>query len=167
MTTIICLKLFLFSQHPYLDKRYRYRQQRGITQDHLMTCKQSYIYIYIYIHIYIHIYIIYISKTTCNKIDPCWIPQFISPVSEKTSIVAEKFLFERYDWNRLMTDSLKPIHFIFCKSAVWSNESNVFYRSTRIIPVWNHLSISLKIKSVSCTRQESVEKCMQKLAWYL
>ena len=60
---------------------------------------------------------------------------------------SQKYLFERYDWDHLITDSLKPIHSIFCKSTVWSNESNAFCRSIRVITAWNPLSIPLKIKS--------------------
>ena len=152
MTKIPCLKLFLFFQHPSLDKRYRYCHCRGMIQFHLMPVVSH----------------LYIRKRSVPKIDPCGTPQFISPASEKTfSSVTKNFLFERYDWNHLMTDCLKPIHSIFCKSTVWSNVSNAFCRSPRIIPVWNPLSIPLKRKSVSYTRQEeSVEKFAQKPDWY-
>ena len=36
VTKIPCLKLFLLFQYPYLDKRYRYRQHKGMTQFRLM-----------------------------------------------------------------------------------------------------------------------------------
>ena len=66
---------------------------------------------------------IYIKKRS----GPCGTPQFISLASENFSSVSNKnSLFERYDWNHLMTGSLKQIHSIFCKSTVWSNVSNVF-----------------------------------------
>ena len=62
---------------------------------------------------------IYVRKGSGIKIDPCRTPQFISPASKKTfSSVTKNFLFERFDWNHLMTDSLKLIHSIFCKSTV-------------------------------------------------
>ena len=48
-----------------------------------------------------------------------------------------------------------------------SNVSNAFCKSARIIPVWNPLSIPLKIKLVSGTRQESVETFARKPDWYL
>ena len=55
-------------------------------------------------------------------IDPCGKPQFISLASGKTfSTVTKYFQFERYDWNHLISDSLKLIHSISCKSTVWSN----------------------------------------------
>ena len=132
---ILCLRHFLVFQHPSFDKRYRYRLHRDMTQFCLMPVVN-------------HLYI-YISKGSGPKIDPCARPQFISPASEKTSFgVTKKSLFERYDWNSLMTVSLKPIHSIFCESTVWSNLLNAFCRSTRIIPVWNSLWIRLIIKSV-------------------
>ena len=83
MTKIPYLKLFLFFQHPDLDKRYRYRQHRGMTQFRLMPAVS-------------HLIIYY--KESDTKIDPCETPQFISPASEKTfSSVTKNFLFERYD----------------------------------------------------------------------
>ena len=54
-----------------------------------------------------------------RKIDPCGTPRFISPAYGKTfSSVAKKFLFERYNLKHLMTDSLKPIRSIHCKSTL-------------------------------------------------
>ena len=41
-----------------------------------------------------------------------------SPASAKTSSITTKKLFERYDSDHLMTDYLKPIHSIFCRSTV-------------------------------------------------
>ena len=83
MTKIPYLKLFLFFQHPDLDKRYKYRQHRGMTQFRFMPVVS-------------HLYIYY--KESDTKIDPCEKPQFISPASEKTfSSVTKNFLFERYD----------------------------------------------------------------------
>ena len=80
---VLCLRLFLFFQHPYLDIRYRYRQHRGMTQSRL---------------IYYGTLFTYIRKRSDSKIDSCGTPQFISPTSEKTfSSVTKKFLFERYD----------------------------------------------------------------------
>ena len=73
MTKIPFLKLFLFFEHPYLDKRYRYRQHRDMIQFRLMPVVS-------------HLYML--GRT----------PQFISPASEKTfSSVTKNFLFERYD----------------------------------------------------------------------
>ena len=67
MTKIPCLKLFLFFQNSYLDKRYKYRQHRGMTQFH--ACGNSFIYI---------------RKKSGPKVDPCRTPEFIiSPASEK------------------------------------------------------------------------------------
>ena len=69
------LKTFLFFPYTYLDKRYRYRQHRVLTQYRLMSVEWP-------------------------KIDFCGTPQFISPATEKTcSSVIKNFLFERYDWN--------------------------------------------------------------------
>ena len=46
--------------------------------------------------------------------------------SEKAfSSVTKNFLLERYDWNHLMTDSLKPTYFIFCKSMVGSSQCEI------------------------------------------
>ena len=42
------------------------------------------------------------------------------------------------------------------------NVQNACCMSTRIIPVWTPLFISLKMKSVSCRRQESIEKFARK-----
>ena len=141
MPKIPSLKLFLFFQNPYLDKRYRYRQHR-VDAISFEAYGKSFIYI---------------RKRSDPSIDLYGTLQFISPESEKTfSSVTKKFLCERRDWNHLMNYSLKPIHSFFCKSTVWSIVSNAFCRSTRIIPVWNTLSIPLKIKPASCTRRESV-----------
>ena len=95
-----CLKFFLFFQHPYLDKRYKYRQHKGMTQFHLMS---------VVIHLCIFGRGAFLKGT----------PEFISPVSEKTFFsVTKNVLFQRCDWNHLMTDSLKPMHSIFCKNRV-------------------------------------------------
>ena len=52
------------------------------------------------------------------SINPYGTPQFSSPASEKTcSSATKRFLFERYDSEHLMTDSLKPIHSVFSKST--------------------------------------------------
>ena len=51
------------------------------------------------------------------KIDPHGTPQFSSSASQKICSCATKhFLFERYDSESLMTDSLKPMHSIFSRS---------------------------------------------------
>ena len=142
VTKILYLKLVLFFQNPYLDKRHRYHQRYGPVL--FNACVKSFTYIYIYIYIYIY-------------------RQFNLKSENIFSSVTKNFLFERYNWNYLITDSLKPIHSIFCKSLVWSNMSNADYRSTRIIAVWNLLSNPLKIKSVSYTRQESVENFNENL----
>ena len=53
------------------------------------------------------------------KIDLYGTLQFVSLTAKKTFSSATKtFLFERYDLNHLMTNSLKPIHSIYCKSTV-------------------------------------------------
>ena len=82
-------------------------------------------------------------------------------------LVSQKTLWEI--WLKPFNDwlPLKPIHSIFCKSMVWSNVSNAFCQSTSIISVWNLLSIPLRIKSASCTRQEFIEKSVRKPDWYL
>ena len=50
--------------------------------------------------------------------NPYGTPQYSSPASEKTcSSATKRFLFERYDSEHLMTDSLKPIHSVFSKST--------------------------------------------------
>ena len=58
---------------------------------------------------------LYIRKKSIPKTDFRGKPQFIRPAFEKTFSSVKKILFERYDWNHLMTDSLKPIHSIFVK----------------------------------------------------
>ena len=80
---------FLFFQHVYLDNRYRYCQNRGMTQFRLIAVVNH----------------LYVRKRSSPKIDPYGTPQFISPVSEKKfSSVTKNFLFEGYDRNHLMTD---------------------------------------------------------------
>ena len=85
---ILCLRLFLFFQYPYLGRRYKYHQHRGMTQFCLMLVV-NYLYIF------------------DPKINPCGTPQFISTAFEKISSgVTKNFFFERhYDANHLMTDS--------------------------------------------------------------
>ena len=86
-----------------------------------------------------------------------------------------KFLSERYDWNCLKTilsihaihKSIKSTQSIFCKNIMWSNLSSAFCRSTWFIPVGKKSSIPIKMKSVSCVRQEYVENFAQKPDWYL
>ena len=90
MTKTFCLKLFLFFQYLYLNKRYRYRQHRRMTQFRLMVN---------------HLYIL--GKGAALK--PRGTPQFISPASEMTSF-SEIWLKRFNDW------LLKTIHSIFCKS---------------------------------------------------
>ena len=77
---------------------------------------------------------IYIRKRSGPKTDPCGTPELISSASEK---ISSNFLFDKYDWNHLMTDTLKPIHSIFCKSTMWSKVPTTFCRSTGIILVEN------------------------------
>ena len=62
---ISCLKLFVFFQHPYFDKRYRYCQHRCMTQFRLMSVVN-------------HLHIL-----GRGGADSCGTPQFISPASEK------------------------------------------------------------------------------------
>ena len=70
--TTLCLSLVLFLEHPYFDKKYKYRQHRGMIQIRSMpVINHNFIYIYyieytyyinniynIYVefYIYIHIY---------------------------------------------------------------------------------------------------------------
>ena len=78
MTKIVCLKIFLFFQHPYFDKRYRYRQYRSIDPVSFNACGKSFIYI---------------KKRSGPRTDACGTPQFISPASEETfSSVKKKFV---------------------------------------------------------------------------
>ena len=80
------------------------------------------------------------------KKDPYGAPQYSSPPSEKTCSSATKhFLFERYDSEHLMTDSLKPIHSLFSKSAAWFNVCESFCRSTKMILLEKSSSIPLKV----------------------
>lgn len=66
-----------------------------------------------------------------------------------------------------ITGVLKPRHVIFFRRILWSNVSNAFLRSIKIMPVRIPLSMPIKMKSVSCTRHKLVEKCAIKPNWYL
>ena len=94
---IRCLKIFLFFQHCYLDKRFRYCQHRGMTHFCLMSVVN-----HLYIDIYRYIGISCIKYRSDPKVDPCGTPQFIGPVPEKKfSSVTKSFLFERYSFHFL------------------------------------------------------------------
>ena len=63
------------------------------------------------------------------------------------------------DWRNDWLIKTSTFHFLW---LMWFIVPRPFCRSAKIIPVWTFLSICLKIKSISCARQESVEKFAQK-----
>ena len=149
VTKIFWLRPFLFFQQPYLDKRSRYIQHRGMTKFCLMAVVN-------------HLYIL--ERGAALRKILVEHNSLIVQDLKRHLLVSQK---KRYDWNHLMTNSLKSIHSIYYKSAVWPNLSNAFCRSARIITAWNTLSIFLKIKSASRKRQDSVKKIDRKPDWYL
>ena len=101
----------------------------------------------------------YIRKRSGLKIDPCGTPPLISPASEKISSVTKNFLFERSDWNLLMTDSLKSIYSIFIEvqCGLMYERLSVGQLESSSSHCENLCLFLLKIKSASCIRPESVE----------
>lgn len=95
---------------------------------------------------------------------PVGAPQINFPAYRKASSTERKnFLFDRSDSNDLINGVLKPSHVILSKTTFWSSVPNAFCRSITIIPVCIPLYMSIKTKSFSCTRHESLEKFTLKL----
>ena len=129
-------KVFLFFQHLYLDKRYKYRQHRGMTQFCLLPLVSD----------------LYIRKRSSPKTDSCRTPKFISPASgKKFSSIIKTFLFKIFDWNYLMIDSSKPIDSIFCKTSAEHNLDVLIMSRTH-----STLHICLNVSLTSLTKWLSV-----------
>ena len=137
MVKILFLELFLFCQLLYRKKRYQHCQHKSMIQLCLMLnafCKLF----------------IYIRKRSGPKIK-----FLLSTKIYQCRIWKDIFLFEMYDFESFNDWWLKPsMFYLILEVSFWSKVSQAFCWSTRIIIMWMLLSIPLKIKSISCTKQE-------------
>ena len=103
-----------------------------------------------------------------SGIEPCRTPHVSKPSYEKTpSINTKIFYVWKIGFEPFNYCFLKNYTFHFFSKRSWSNVSNVFCRSIKIISVCFPLFMPLIISSVSWTRQELVERVLLNPDWNL
>ena len=78
------------------------------------------------------------------NIDPWGNPQFMALISKNAmSNETKNALYVTQEWKCFIVLSEKSMHFILCNKILWSEVSKGFWRSIKIILVWNDLLLSL------------------------